>query len=75
MIVHDCLTAGYLLRLLHRDDYHKGHFDNLKTLTWTGAVSHGRFLEQFDWTIIKGERWSLNVVVEHEDIIVGSGVL
>ena len=68
-------NSTYLLRPLARNDYSKGFFDCLNTLTWTGDVTEERFQERFDWMTSKGEGWFYNVVVEHKGKIVGNGVL
>lgn len=73
--VQSSLPLNHILRPLNRNDYHKGYFENLKSLTWVGDVSHEQFLEHFDWMKTKGEGWFYNVVIEHEGRIVGNGVL
>lgn len=73
--IQDSLPSGHTLRPLNRNDYHKGFFENLKSLTWVGEISHDQFLAQFDWMQAKGDGWFYNVVIEHNDRIVGNGVL
>ncbi len=69
------LPESYTIRPLARDDYQKGFFECLNTLTWTGDVTEARFQERFDWMKTKGEGWFYNIVIEHEDRVVGNGVL
>lgn len=69
------LPESYTIRPLARDDYQKGFFECLNALTWTGDVTEARFQERFDWMKTKGEGWFYNIVVEHEDRVVGNGVL
>ena len=69
------LPQGFIVRPLARDDYHKGFFECLDSLTWTGDVTEARYHEQYDWLKAKGEGWFYNIVIEHENIIVGTGVL
>ncbi len=73
--VKDSLPENYIMRPLAHDDYSKGFFECLQSLTWTGNVSRERFEERFDWLRTKGVDWFYDVVIEHQNRIVGTGVL
>lgn len=73
--VQSSLDNSYTIRPVCRDDYHKGYFQCLQSLTWTGDVTESQFYERFDWMRSKGEGWFYNVVIEHEGKIIGNGVL
>jgi glucosamine-phosphate N-acetyltransferase len=67
------LPAGYTIRPLEREDYHKGFFECIQVLTSTGDVSESRFLERYDYMKNLGVHYFL--VIEHEGKIVGTGTL
>lgn len=72
----DTLPESYHMRPLARDDYSKGFMECLQALTWTGhKVTQARFEGQYDWMKSKGDGWFYNVVIEHENRIVGTAVL
>jgi glucosamine-phosphate N-acetyltransferase len=73
--IHESFPKGYSIRPLERNDYHKGFFDCLATLTWVANVSEERFNAQFDWFKTRGEDWYYCAVIEHEGKIVGTGVV
>lgn len=68
--------AGYTIRPLARDDYHRGFFKCLQDLTWTGEITEDRFNERFDWQKAHGQGWYYCVViVDAADRIVGTGTV
>lgn len=73
--IKSSLDSSYEIRPLSRDDYEKGYFECLHSLTWTGKITQTQFEERFDWMRSRGADWFYNVVVEHEGEIVGNGVL
>ena len=73
--VIESLPEGYNMRPLSRDDFSKGIFECLEALTWTGSVTEAAFQERFDWMKWKGEGWFYNVVIEHNNRIIGTGAL
>lgn len=73
--VAESLPEGYRIRPLARDDYNKGFFECLQTLTATGAISETQFHEQYDWMREKGQEWYYGVVIEHAGKVVGTGAL
>jgi glucosamine-phosphate N-acetyltransferase len=68
---------GYTIRPLARDDYHRGFFQCLQTLTWTGDISEERFLKQFDMMKTSGQGWYYCVVIVNNatDRIAGTGAM
>ncbi|KAL1964905.1 hypothetical protein VTN77DRAFT_6258 [Rasamsonia byssochlamydoides] len=68
---------GYTIRPLARDDYHRGFFQCLQTLTATGDISEEQFHEQYDWIKANGQGWYYCVVIvdEKNDRIVGTGAM
>lgn len=73
--IHDAAPAGYTFRPVRRDDYSKGYFDCLSTLTWVASPTQEQFEEQYDWMTSRGSEWFYNVIIECEGKIVGTGVL
>lgn len=73
--VKDALPESYSMRPLSRNDYSKGYFECLQALTWTGQVTKERFEEHYDWMKSKGDGWFYNVVIEHDNRVVGTAVL
>ncbi|KAF2486606.1 putative glucosamine 6-phosphate acetyltransferase [Neohortaea acidophila] len=71
--VSESFPPSYSVRPLSRDDYNKGFFECLHSLTWTGDVSNDRFVEQFDW--MAGKDIFYVVVIEHDDKVIGTGVI
>lgn len=69
------LDNSYTIRPLSRQDFDKGYFNCLSSLTWTGEVSKSRFEERFDWLQTKGAESYYIVVIEHDGKIIGNGVL
>ncbi|EED19843.1 glucosamine 6-phosphate N-acetyltransferase, putative [Talaromyces stipitatus ATCC 10500] len=69
--------AGYTVRPLARDDYHRGFFECLKDLTWTGDISENDYHERFDWQKENGKGWYYCVVIVDDaaDRIVGTGTV
>lgn len=68
--------AGYTIRPLARDDYHRGFFKCLQDLTWTGDITEAQYLERFDWHKKFGQGWYYCVViVDATDRIIGTGVV
>ena len=74
--VQNAVPEDYEIRPLARNDYSKGFFNCLDSLTSTGNVTEARFHEQFDWMVSK-DGWFYNVVIEDKtkEKIVGTGVL
>ncbi|KAL1996146.1 hypothetical protein VTN49DRAFT_469 [Thermomyces lanuginosus] len=69
---------GYTVRPLARDDYHRGFFECLQTLTATGDISESQFHERFDWHKNHGQGWYYCVVIadkKNNGRIVGTGAV
>lgn len=73
--IHESASRGYAVRPLAREDYSKGYFDCLATLTWVASPSQQEFEQHFDWMTSKGAEWFYNVVIEYEGKVVGTGVV
>ncbi|ETN44562.1 uncharacterized protein HMPREF1541_10232 [Cyphellophora europaea CBS 101466] len=73
--IHSATPPGYSVRPLQRDDFSRGYFDCLATLTWIGEPTQQDFEKQYDWMVAKGEGWFYNVVIDFEGRIVGTGVV
>jgi glucosamine-phosphate N-acetyltransferase len=69
------IEGGYDLRPLAQGDYHKGYFQCLQGLTWTGDITEAQYLKHFDWMKTKGSDWLYNIVIEHSGCIVATGIL
>lgn len=75
--VASSFPPGYTIRPLARDDYHRGFFQCLQTLTATGDITEQQFLERYDWMKAHGQEWYYCVVIvdERNDRIVGTGAM
>lgn len=75
--MHFEYPAGYTVRALARDDYHRGFFQCLEALTWTGDITEAQYLERFDWQKKYGQGWYYCVVIVEDatDRIIGTGVV
>ncbi|KAG6175926.1 hypothetical protein E4U27_005681 [Claviceps purpurea] len=69
------MPAGYIIRPLEKNDYHKGFLACLQELTWTGDQTADEFAARYDEMDTNGAGPYYYLVIEHEDRIVGTGAI